>query len=136
MQIYNLQTKQVETWDGKRWVGGSAQSGEAIWLPSTTFPWGTVGGSNITVNLFNVYAKAFKSTSTHSSGNYYTSTGATVHVPYHNNDVADDFYYVITDYDNTAIQIVSLNGTNGDFTYQVLKPTADGAWVNILLVRK
>lgn len=134
LQIYNLETKQVETWDGSKWVGSHPNAGEAIWLPSTDFPWGSVG-QEITVNLFNVYAKAFKSTATHNTDKYFSSTGAAVNVAYHNDDVATSFHYVITDYDDKAIQITSLNG-NGEFRYRILKTNSENAWVSILLVRK
>ena len=134
LQIYNLDAKQVETWDGNRWVVGSANSGEAIWLPSTSFAWGAVG-TPLTEDLFAVYAKAFNPTATYGTIKYISSALGNVSIPCHTNDQASDFYYVITDYDENAIENLSIT-SNGIFSYTPKTTNSDGAWVNILLVRK
>ena len=132
MQIYNIDTKQVETWDGSRWVG----SGEkAIWFPSTDFPWGNQGEVK-TVDLFTEYQKVFTTTGGYGAGaKYFSSTGGKINVPGYSDKTASDFYYIITDYDDTAIEDVSVN-SSGVFSYKIKKAISGNAWVNILLVKK
>jgi len=116
-----------------KWEAGNPNKGETIWLPSTSFPWGSVG-EEITVDMFDVYSKAFKSTATYGS-KYYSSTGSVLNVPFHTTDVKESFHYVITDYDDSAIEIMSVTPAGG-LKYKIKAVNSGDAWINILLVRK
>ena len=136
LQIYNLETKQVETWDGTRWIGDNED--KAIWLPSTNFPWNTTIGTTIQVDLFEVYKKAFTDYGNYGPGDRYinsTFPSQKINVPGYKGVIDTDFYYVITDYDDSAIENLSVT-EHGIFSYKTKKINSENAWVNILLVRK
>ena len=90
-----------------------------------------------TVNLFTeVYQKAFTTTGGYGAGaRYVSSAGKKIDVPGYSDKDYSDFHYVITDYDDTAIEEVSVN-ENGVLTYKIKKANSGDAWINVLLVRK
>ena len=144
LTVYNINDTDFEAgiyiWNGTLWEKpavstSSAVSGEVICLPSFNLAWGSVGVPK-TVNLYDVYKAAYRPAS-YAATSYFSSTGAVVPVADHESDVASDFHYVVTYYDNTTITINSINAATGLMTYtpQVAVTPAD-SFMNIMMVRK
>ena len=143
LTVYNINTTDFElgiyVWNGSEWEKpatsstSTATSGEVIWLPSFNLAWGAIGTSK-TVNLYDVYKAAYLPASYSSS--YFSSTGTVVPVPDHESDVASDFDYVVTYYNNTIVTINNIDPNTGIMTYTPQATTPANSFMNIMLVRK
>ncbi|MDR2843285.1 MAG: hypothetical protein LBV57_01400 [Candidatus Symbiothrix sp.] len=122
-------------WTGEKWKSSGDESSGSIYLPSFNLKWPQTTSDTI-CNVFNVYQANFASTALHRV----VSAGASLtSVPEFNETVsATDFYYVVTDYDNTAISISSISDA-GVITYRKVGSSPippENAFVNIILIRK
>jgi hypothetical protein len=144
LTVYNVSssngfTPGIYYWDGSKWKKSAAS--EYIWMPSFTLPWGDTS-TPISVDLYAIYAANLE-TGTHpttgpTTGHKYLASdgsskvqpfGATLPAP-------GDFVYIITDYDDTVIEDVTISAV-GIFTYKPKVATVpDGAYVNIILKKK
>ncbi|MDR2086294.1 MAG: hypothetical protein LBP72_03880 [Dysgonamonadaceae bacterium] len=123
--------KGIYVWSGNEWK--SLQLGSNyIYLPSFNLPWNATS-----VNLFDIYRQNLNfATNT----KYKSSTGAVkISFPeFEFDDVATDFYYVVTYYDPNVLTISGINA-DGLMTYaknSALKLPPEGSFINIVMIRK
>lgn len=110
---------------GNRWEKVNSAFSNWFYMPSIVFDTSSTG-SNLTKNLYQLYAGQFSTPK-------YKSIGSPSSVPYLPN--AGDLYYYITDYDQDVFEIVSLTD-QGILTYNVKQAASAYTQINIVFVLK
>jgi hypothetical protein len=124
--IYNTQDSCLQTWNGTKWhcVSASKRS-NWFYAPSLSIPADTIY-NNQTLDLYDAYVDQFQTP-------LYRSTGAPTSIPIYQ---SSQLYYYITYYDNTIINIDSLNAS-GVLQYDIIAvPDNDYTQINVVFLIK
>jgi len=132
LQIFNLQTKCVEVWDGTEW---NCAGSDWFYLPSFNLDISTPGPK--IVDLFNIVDTQLQNSTSGVVASYgYTYPAAGVIKKVATKYVATDLAYVVTYYDNTIINNITI-ANDGIMSYNVLNTTAGvNSYINIICIVK
>ncbi|KFF06110.1 hypothetical protein B0A68_11470 [Flavobacterium reichenbachii] len=113
--------------DVPKWESALLVNRKSFYMPSINIETSnTLVGQTRTKDLYGQYASEFGSPKM-------ASDGAPAGIPFFGN--AKDLHYYITYYDETLIQIISLD-ENGLLTYKILKPANFDSYINIVFMPK
>jgi hypothetical protein len=137
LTVYNLTSngnfgQGVYVWTGAAWYPLKVAS-SYIYLPAFDLPW-----NDTSIDLFAVYKNNF---SPSAASNHVNSRDANVFILPDYDAVSEDFYYVVTDYNSSVIDISNIT-PQGVMSYSKASALAsdpvppENAYVNVVMVRK
>ena len=131
--IYNNSTDCIDYWNGTQWVSLSDVSKpEWFYMPSIAID--VFNDGTFFCDLYAEYKKQFDTTAANSK--VFGSDGAPAGKITRETYAASDFYYYVTEYDDTVFTIVNITA-NGVLEYEVNSANvSDATYMNIVFVVK